>query len=384
MFKALSLLLFLGALGALTHQQWFGAAATNHENRKLAELPTWPADRDSLREFPKAFSDYMDDNFGFRSDLLHAYHHLLVGFKTSPSHKVVLGKSDWLFYTNQRLTDQNRGAMPLSNEELEVYHDRFRGQRLWTESLGAKYVLLPTPDKNTVYPEFLPDWVKVVGVSRYDQVLNYLKAQGEPFVDVAPHLQAGKARGENLYRQTDTHWNCLGGFRAYEKLMDEIERFNLPNVVRLTEDDIEFTNLPPKNGGDMAKNVLLLDEILLEPFEVRCEVRQPETVVGTRIEDGYIAKLPLVPKEQREHWRYKRGEDTPRTRVLMFRDSYSYAMLQYLILSFDELIVLPRRHLSFNDSAVIEYEPDLVIYQFVERTLYWRPEFDPNSLAGSG
>ncbi len=381
--RSIMLLAFLGALATLLHKQWLGVPGENHENRKLAELPAWPREKDELQNFPKAFSNYMDDNFGYRSELLRAYYRASLKLNSSPSKKVVLGKSGWLFYTNQKLTDQNRGAMPLSENQLQLYRERFRAQREWVESLGARYVLLPTPDKNTMYPEYLPDWVNIVGPSRYDQVLAYLKKHDEPVVDVEPHLWEAKSRGENLYRQTDTHWNCLGGFRAYEKLMDEIDGFGLPNVTRLTEDDIQFTNLPPKNGGDMAKNVLLMDDILLEPFEVKCEVRNPEKVKGIRMKDGYVAKLPLVPKEQRERWRYIKEDREPKTRALMFRDSYSYAMLQYLILSFDELIVMPRSHLSFNQTAVQEIEPDLVIYQFVERTLYWQPTFKPKTLPGT-
>ncbi|MBO6658797.1 MAG: hypothetical protein JJ934_18030 [Pseudomonadales bacterium] len=382
--KVLLLLAFAAVMVVVPYQQWFGPPMENHENRKLAELPALPENKKDLWKFPKAFSNYMDDNFGFRSDLLRSYHRVMVESGTSPSQKVVLGKSGWLFFTNQNLTDQNRGAMPLSDERLEKYLKGFRSQREWVEGLGAHYVLLPTPDKNTMYPEFLPDWVKQVGPSRYDQVFEYLRNNNEPFVDVEPNLWAARDSGENLYRQTDTHWNCLGGFRAYEALMTMVETFDLPNVTRLTEDDIEFTNLPEKNGGDMARNVLLLDDILLEPFEVKCEVKNPEPVKGIRIKDGYVAKLPLVPKGQGERWRYIKQSHAPKTRVLMYRDSYSYAMLQYLILSFDELIVVSRPDLKFDNSAVREFKPDLVIYQFVERSLYWRPTFKPDDSASSG
>lgn len=374
---------FFAVLIGLPYEQWLGTPTENRENRKLAEKPALPGSLEELVGFPEKFSDFMDDHFGFRSDLLRAHHRIMVEMNSSPSDRVVLGKSGWLFYTNQKLTEQNRGAMPLDDVQLENYLDRFRAQREWVESLGARYVLLPTPDKNTMYPELLPDWIKTVGPSRYDQVLNYLKQHDEPFAEVASNLWNAKHNGENLYRQTDTHWNCLGGYRAYEELMTEIEKFNLPNVTRLKKEDIIFTNLPTRNGGDMAKNVLYLDDILVENFEVKCEVREPEKVKGIRIKDGYVAKLPLVPKEQRERWRYVKTSHEPQTRVLMFRDSYSYAMLQYLILSFDELIVLGRPDLKFDTNAVREFEPDLVIYQFVERSLYWRPTFQPDDSTGT-
>jgi len=200
--KIIALAAFLGALLALPYQQWFGTPEENRENRKLEVRPAIPMTRQELQKYPGAFSSYMDDNFGFRSYLLRAYHHLLVSMGTSPSEKVVLGKSGWLFYTNQKLTDQNRGALPLDEDKLSRYLDRFRAQREWVEGLGADYVLLPTPDKNTMYPEHLPDWVKVVGPSRYDQVLDYLKQQSEPFVrEFEPDLVIYQFVERSLYWQ---------------------------------------------------------------------------------------------------------------------------------------------------------------------------------------
>lgn len=367
------MLVFLGTLMLLPYQQWFGTTVELRENRKLAEKPELPQNSEALVAFPKSFSDYMDDNFGFRNELLRTYHRLLLGIGTSPSDSVLLGKSGWLFYTNQKLTDQNRGAMPLSDPWLLRYKEGFLNQRKWLAKRNINHLLLPTPDNNTLYPEFMPDWVKWVGPSRYQQTLDYLSAHGEPYVNILPALKAAKARNERIYLQTDTHWSCLGGFRAYEVLMNEVDAMNLPGVDRLSESDVRFTPLPSTPGGDMSRNLLLLDDIVREGLDIECEITNLPDITATRLSDGFVARKPLLQRQQQQRWSYRRGDGEVRTRVLLFRDYYSHVLIPYLAATFDELIVAPRPRMVFDRSEVQKYKPDLVIFQFVERALFWVP-----------
>lgn len=371
--KITALAAFLAVLIVLPYQQWLGNPTENRENRELAEKPSLPMTSTAIVKFPKRFSEYMDDHFGFRGDLLRIYHRLLVSIGTSPSEKVVIGKSGWLFYTNQELTDQNRGALPLSDRWLLRYKVGFESQRKWLEKRNIKHLLLPTPDKNTLYPEYMPDWVKWVGPSRYKQTLGYLSANAEPYVNVLPALEAAKSRNERIYLQTDTHWSCLGGFRAYETLLDEVDKLNLPGVERLAESDIRFTPLEPTPGGDMARNLLLLDDILREGLNVECEIKNLPELTATRVSDGFVAKNPLLQRQQQQRWQYRKGDGEVRTSVLLFRDSYSHVLIPYLAVTFDELVVVPRPRIEFDRAEIKRFKPDLVIYQFVERALFWVP-----------
>lgn len=209
------LTVFLLSLLAITAVQLIWPVTETNENRVLAPIPQFPRSADAWSSYPKAFERYMDDNFGFRRHLQRAYHRLIVASGTSPQDNILLGIDGWLFTAHMDLTPQHRGAMMLDGQTLNEYVDAFRAQRRWVESRGASYFVLPIPDKNTLYPEYLPEWARPSQPGRYAQLLTAMKESQEPFVDSLPALAAAKNRGEWIYWQTDTHWNCLGAFHAY-------------------------------------------------------------------------------------------------------------------------------------------------------------------------
>lgn len=376
--RILGLVLFLITLVTVPLFQIVGPPQENLENRTLASQPAWPDSRQDWLTLPKAFAAYMDDNFGFRSQLLRTHNRLMVSIGSSPSEKVILGKDGWLFYNFHQLTEQHRGAMPLSDQQLMQYSQSLREQRQWVEQQGIAYRLLPTPDKNSLFPEKMPDWTHAIGPSRFDQVREKLKAANEPFVDVLPTLQTAKQHDERIYLQTDTHWSCLGAFRAYEVLMESIEPLNLAGVRRLTEADITFTALPPGPGRDMSRNMLLLKDIVLESLDMDCSIIDPPEVEATRLADGFIAALPYVPKRQQERWQYDRKTTANGARLLLYRDSYSHALIPFLIATFDQVTVVPRPQMDFSQKDFVEHPADLVIFQFVERALLWEPKMKAN------
>ena len=110
---------------ACMYMQWRGTATPLTENRTLASFPQAPANRDDWLGYPTAFDAYMDDNFGLRLVLLRLYNRLHVALGVSPSERVILGEEGWLFYEVAQLTDQNRGALPLNEEQLDNLQHRF-------------------------------------------------------------------------------------------------------------------------------------------------------------------------------------------------------------------------------------------------------------------
>lgn len=380
------MVLFLACLATIVSLQWQAdPAADQRENRRLAEQPDWPATAREWRSFPGRFSDYMDDNFGLRSTLLRWHNLLMLRLGVSPSSQVLLGQDGWLFYTNQELTHQNRGALPMSPEELYTYVARFRERREWVESQGIPFVAMIVPDKNSVYPEFLPPSVRVVGPSRYRQFVDAMAAAGEPLVDPLPELLRQKVRDQHLYWMTDTHWTCLGAWFAYQSLMDVVEPLGLPGVRRMGRNDLWFKQLEDVPGRDMAENMLQLEDILRDDRGMRCRYKQERDLVSTDTNTGERASNPYRPYPQQHHRRYAPAAGESRTRVLVFRDSFLNAMLAHLLSSFDEVVVVPRVQLDLDASLIRRYQPDLVIYEFVERSLYWEPtpiQFGPDLKEG--
>jgi hypothetical protein len=61
--------------------------------------------------------------------------------------------------------------------------------------------------------------------------------------------------------------------------------------------------------------------------------------------------------------------------VLIYRDSYANALVPFLIHSFGEVIyAATETKMGFDPADVDRYNPDLVIYEFVERGLFYPPD----------
>lgn len=368
--------LFLLSLLVILLVQWLWPDTETNENRPLASFPEQPVTIDQWAEFPASFESYMDDNFGFRRGLQRTFHRLIVATGTSPLENILLGHDGWLFTAHRSLTDQHRGAMPLDPGTLDSYVDAFRQQRRWVEGQGARHFLMPLPDKNTIYPEYLPEWARPVQPGRFAQLQDALTEAGEPFVDSLLNLSEAKERGEWIYWQTDTHWNCLGAYHAYQALMDQVQSTGVPYRKRITNRELGLEARPPSVGGDMSQ-MLIMEDILLERRDVSCRLVFQDSLSfsAERLKDGAIHRN-FIARPKNEVWRYRQDVPVVESKVLLFRDSFAHLLLPYLVKSFDELVVAPHGELEFDEQLVLEHQPDLVIYQFVERDLIVRPERD--------
>ena len=88
---------------------------------------------------------------------------------------------------------------------------------------GAKYLLVSTPDKHTVYPEHLPAWLEQgAQLSKVQQLVTYMKAHSTVEVlDLSKALIEAK-QTRDVYLQTDTHWNEFGAFVAYRAVIQAL------------------------------------------------------------------------------------------------------------------------------------------------------------------
>ena len=87
----------------------------NTENRQLAEMPALSFDglkglADSLQAFPSLFNSFYNDHVPFRSQLIELNSVMSVElFGDSASDSVVLGKDNWLFYTDEESIEDYKG-----------------------------------------------------------------------------------------------------------------------------------------------------------------------------------------------------------------------------------------------------------------------------------
>lgn len=184
------------------------------EKRMLASFPEIPNNVKELSKFLKSFEDYYNDHFGFREKLIYQYNREMekrFGLSGVPS--VMIGKEGWYFYSKEHLVNDFRGLTPLTEQQLASWKADFVHKEEWLAKQGIHHLFVVMPNKQTIYPEYLPDAIQnAKGVTRFEQLMDYLDK--DPDVDIVNPQQAlCKAKTKiQVYQKTDTHWNEYGAF----------------------------------------------------------------------------------------------------------------------------------------------------------------------------
>ena len=168
---------------------------------------------------------------------------------------VLSGTDGWMFYTAAQMVEHYRGALPLSAANLNDWQKLLEQRRDWLAQRGIKYIFVIAPDKQTIYPEYLPAWLRPLsGQTKMDQLIAHLQAHSTvPMFDLRPILLAAK-KSAPLYQKTDTHWNEVGGFVAGAAVLRALAEKQLPELPQLAAEDFEITNRRAP-GGDMARSL---------------------------------------------------------------------------------------------------------------------------------
>ena len=292
----------------------------------------------------------------------------------SPIPEAVLGADGWLYYSGpvgEKLLDRHvRGRDPFSQDELQRWRRLLLDRTRHFRSIGAKYVFVIAPNKESIYPEHLPSWIgPKLGPSRLDQLLAYLKSTPEVIViDLRPSLIADKNEA-SLYYRTDTHWNARGAYAAYR----EIARVLEPQFPRLAVRSWASFNprMVERRGMDIANMIGLGGESLDAGFEIdhsACAEPHP----------GSIA-IPQALQSRLTAPVYSTRCDAPgNINAVIFYDSFGVALVPILAESFEATTNFSAT-IGKNDTVGYhmpeKLKANLVVEIMVERSLSFAPEY---------
>lgn len=323
----------------------------NYENRKMATRPVLTLD--NYEHFSLDYTSFFNDNLQFRNNLISLNSAIdYFCFGKSSSDSVIVGKNNWLFYS--RIDDGNpiscyQGTNLFSEEELAAIANNCITQRDFLLSQDKEFIIFIAPNKERMYSEFLPDRY---GTPAHNygvlQIYNYLKANTDlrvvyPFNDL---MDAKKHLDERIWYKTDTHWNYIGGYVGASALMEELG-IKMPKVY---SDDITIS-YGNKISGDLAGMLNLSKQLRFVDNEYGIE--------------GYN----LHNRENLE-WdfsgliHYRASDADPRT-IYVVRDSFSTHMAPYVGSQFEESYF--RRNYSYTYDDLLASNPDIVVYEIVER-----------------
>lgn len=345
-----------------------GESVSAQEKRQLNPWPGVPGSLPQIRRWPEQFSRWFDDRFGYRDQLIDLHNYGKAALGISPSRRVVLGHDGWVFIDSAHLTDANRGARPFAPGEAMRLADYFLSIQTRLAERGIPYIHVTPPDKQSLFREFLPRRIRYVGPSRYSEWRAIATASRLNFVDIYPDIRRGLDGGETLYMQTDSHWNCQGAYVAYRQLMAKLNALRTEPVPVLSDVDVKFRPREDPMGGDLVRNSLGTPYLFPESKAMSCRIARPANATYTALEDGKKLRLSETYVAARPS-RTVNHEFPDGPRALVFRDSYTNAMIPFLNRSFGEVVYVAHRAQALDESLIDELEPDVVIVENIERTL---------------
>ena len=342
-------------------------SADLNENRERAQLPAIKLEYGSLRKFPHAYYNYFKDNFGFRDPLIRLnfiVRHRILG--ESIFNEVVFGENDWLFYTGEKSIEDSLGITHYDEETLQRLTGSLELKRNWLSAQGIKYLFVVVPNKETVYGEWFPPYLKKVrNRTGLDEFVDYLKTHTNvDVVDLRQALLLEKKR--RVFYKTDTHWNEYGAFLAYREIMKSVSRwFPVASAETLTDFDMERKT---EAGGGLA--------VLVGGYEF---LKEEKIYLVPR--KGRKAHMAEVNSDDREPFAMSQ-DDKRLPRALVFRDSFFNDIIPFISEQFQYARYYWQR---WDDETPIreiieETRPDIVIEEVVERKI----KFDKTDFTGHG
>ncbi len=135
---------------------------------------------------------------------------------------VFFGRYDWLFYSNVNVIEYFEGKMIMSDSEKEKVLSEMERLQSECDKLGIKLVFMIAPNREQIYPEYMPTLNVKDGVKREPDLVDYVRSNSDINIFYPLNeLQRAKIFYDTCYRY-DSHWNHWGAFVGTEALYDAL------------------------------------------------------------------------------------------------------------------------------------------------------------------
>ncbi len=325
----------------------------SQENRNMATRPFLTIE--NYRDFSNEYTSYFNDHIPFRSALISLNNYIdFYYYKRSSNPNVVIGSDNWLFYSTANDADPIGDCMGhnlYTEEELSAIAANCIAQRDFIVSQGREFVIFIAPNKECIYNDYIPSrYGHPTEMFRTLQLYNYLLENTDLRI-VFPYQELRDARHfitEDLYLRQDTHWNHIGAYIGSRALLSELG-IQMPAI----NDDNITIDAAEEAAADLAMMLGLRDMLGTENHEYN--------VSGY---DYHNYELLSVSYSEEGETIYHASDADPRS-ILVLRDSFGIAMADYIGSQFSECYI--RHHKEYSTDLITMYNPDIVVYEIVER-----------------
>ncbi len=351
---------------------WCGASLvidpgtlSRSENRYLAPAPTFDSQAGGLTAYVPALADYLADRVALRDAMISLHARTWVGLLgTSPNDKLIVGKDGWFFLNDAAAVGQYQGTAQLDEDELATWQRVLEQRRDWLAEQGSAFVLVLVPNKHQIYPEYMPDRLpRIPADEQHAQLARYLKAHSDlVVVDLMPTLLQAKEE-QRVYHKTDTHWNDLGAYAGYEEILIASARA-LPRFASVIEPVAVKAEVSLEKGIGLTAMVGLKEIYREEVFKLVKQDPQAQILMKDK---------RLYAKFENQQKPLALGVPSGGLpRAVVFRDSFSNALIPYLSENFRRVLFVWTRDVEAK--YVLREKPDIVIQEIAGRLLDRTPQ----------
>jgi len=245
------------------------------------------------------------------------------------STQVTLGKNGWLYLKEAQSDYEHTNCF--SEEEKQKILEQLLFQKEVFADSGMEFVIYIAPNKATIYPENMPDTVfQRDSLSRAEDLIKYIRDNSDiKVIYPKEELMAAKEIAP-IYYVTDTHWNEVGGYVGTQVFLKEVFGFE----DRLSADMISIRE--EYREGDLARIGSVSD------------IYKEYTLYG-------IKPLSIDMSLKSDKSVYFVGDS--------FRDAMGFYLPHYV----EKVAFL--HYNDYNCRTMFEYEPDIVVWEIVERNI---------------
>lgn len=305
--------------------------------------------KDLVQAPPKIESNFTK-SFGARTLLIRKLYDIrFTWLKERVFHDVLVGEDGWLYYTGEENLNYFQRVAPFSTQQLKKFRLELNILHNFLSQRGILLVFVVAPNKESIYPDHLPPFVEQSdNPARLDQLLDdFAREDGLEIIDLRSVLLSGRQMGQT-YHATDTHWNDLGAYLAYRRILEPVQaafpQIRPPDLQQYTRQEEEYR-------GDLSR-LLPLSHPQVEQTS-RLVPLQPrrQAVLSDDIYGLYLTEVadPALP------------------RVVVFRDSFFDALVPYFSEHFSRAVY--SRAFSIDYNLIEAEQPDVVVLEVAERYL---------------
>ena len=292
------------------------------------------------RNYLQELSDIFEQRFAFRKQLVTAYSFISENvFGTSAQSGVIVGNDGWLFF-NDTLADYQRTNL-LNGRQI---HNAVRHLELineYCEGNGIEFIFVIAPNKNTLYPGYMPYYlIQGEGQTNRQMLFDLLSDTDINYIDFGSY-DTFIDSDTVYYFHRDSHWNNMGAAIVSNAIL------TLGNIEHHNYVYDEYTFIEDHNGD--------LDQ-MIHPSSVVPEAdvyfnNMPEFTYVNEIESNFDPRI------------YTTAGGTGS--LLMYRDSFGSSLLPFMAEPFASAFFSRSNSCQIND--FISNNPDILVFEKAER-----------------